>query len=242
MRCDWPAERRTDSNWPVKGTSDGRSVISGLRLPGGAGALAEYQDPDDLRVLFSEIYEPDWSRGLMRASRPYTYLGTVQGMCRECRALVPARVLEEDGAVYQERLCPRCGSARARMADDVEWYLARAATTVRCKPACCRARRCTSGCPQDCGPCAVHANACHLPVFSVTNACNMDCPICFTYNRADQKYFMSRAELRVAAGQADRARRAAGPDQHHRRRADPASGHPRTCCRNASGRRSAASP
>jgi uncharacterized radical SAM superfamily Fe-S cluster-containing enzyme len=41
-----------------------------------------------------------------------------------------------------------------------------------------------------------HANACHLPVFSVTNACNMDCPICFTYNRADQKYFMSRAELR----------------------------------------------
>ena len=70
----------------------------------------------------------------MRTSRPYTYLGTVQGMCRECRALVPARVLEEDGAVYQERLCPSCGSARARLADDVEWYLARTATTVQCKP------------------------------------------------------------------------------------------------------------
>ena len=70
----------------------------------------------------------------MRATRPYTYLGTVQGMCRECGTLVPARVLEEDGAVYQERLCPKCGSARVRLADNVGWYLTRSATTVHCKP------------------------------------------------------------------------------------------------------------
>ena len=132
----------------------------------------------------------------MRPSRPYTYLGTVQGMCRECRALVPARVFEENGAVYQERLCPSCGSARARLADNVEWYLARAATTVQCKPSLLPGTPVRAGCPKDCGPCAAHANACHLPVFSVTNACNMNCPICFTYNRADQKYFMSRDELR----------------------------------------------
>lgn len=132
----------------------------------------------------------------MRPSRPYTYLGTVQGMCRQCRALVPARVFEEGGAVYQERLCPTCGSARARIADDVEWYLERAATTVRCKPSLQPGTAVSQGCPRDCGPCAAHANACHLPVFSVTNACNMDCPICFTYNRADQKYFMSRQDLR----------------------------------------------
>jgi 7,8-dihydro-6-hydroxymethylpterin dimethyltransferase len=133
----------------------------------------------------------------MRASRPYTYLGTVQGMCRDCRAIVPARVLEEDGAVFQERLCPQCGSARARLADDVRWYLSRAATTVECKASLLPGTAVAKGCPHDCGPCAAHANACHLPVFSVTNACNMDCPICFTYNRADQKYFMSRTELRV---------------------------------------------
>ena len=133
----------------------------------------------------------------MRPSRPYTYLGTVQGMCRQCRALVPARVFEEEGAVYQERLCPRCGSARARLADDEEWYLARSATTVRCKPNLVPGTPVSEGCPRDCGPCRAHANACHLPVFSVTNACNMDCPICFTYNRTDQEFFMSREELRV---------------------------------------------
>ncbi|MBI5384025.1 MAG: radical SAM protein [Verrucomicrobia bacterium] len=132
----------------------------------------------------------------MRATRPYTYLGTVQAMCRQCRALVPARVIEEGGAVFQERLCPACGPARARIADSVEWYLDRMATTVRCKPARLPGTPVREGCPKDCGPCTFHANACHLPVFSVTNACNMECPICFTYNRADRKYFMSREELR----------------------------------------------
>lgn len=93
-------------------------------------------------------------------------------------------------------MCPRCGSARARLADDVAWYLARSSTTVHCKPGLLAGTPVRAGCPNDCGPCGAHANACHLPVFSVTNACNMDCPICFTYNRADQKYFMTRAELR----------------------------------------------
>ena len=132
----------------------------------------------------------------MRATRPYTYLGTVQGMCRQCRALVPARVIEEGGAVFQERLCPTCGSERARIADNVEWYLDRVATTVRCKPVRLPGTPVREGCPKDCGPCAFHANACHLPVFSVTNACNMECPICFTYNRPDRSYFMLREELR----------------------------------------------
>jgi len=118
-------------------------------------------------------------------------------MCRECRAMVPARLVEENGVVFQERMCPSCGSARARLADDVGWYLGRAATTVHRKPSLLPGTTVTRGCPHDCGPCAAHANACHLPVFSVTNVCNMDCPICFTYNRADQKYFMSRAELRT---------------------------------------------
>jgi hypothetical protein len=118
-------------------------------------------------------------------------------MCRDCRELVPARILEVDGAVYQERLCPQCGTSRVRIADGIEWYLDRAATTVHCEPARLPGSDVHDGCPKDCGPCAFHANACHLPVFSVTNACNLDCPICFTYNRPDQKYFMSREELKA---------------------------------------------
>lgn len=132
----------------------------------------------------------------MRPSRPYTYLGTVRGMCRECGALAPARVIEEGGAVFQERLCPRCGPARARIADSLEWYLRATSFPANCKPARLPGQEVRAGCPLDCGPCAFHANACRLPVFSVTNACNMACPICFTYNRPDRKYFMTREELR----------------------------------------------
>lgn len=133
---------------------------------------------------------------MTRKTRAYTYLNTVQGMCRECRSLVPCRVLEDEGAVYQERLCPACGKSRARIADSVEWYARMMKTTVKCSTPNQPGRRTQKGCPRDCGPCSFHANACHLPVFSVTNACNMNCPICFTYNRPDRQYFMTRDALR----------------------------------------------
>ena len=132
----------------------------------------------------------------MRQTRPYTYLSTVQGMCRACRSLVPCRIIEVDGAVYQERICPTCGRSRARIADSVEWYAERVRQTVHLKPARLPGTPVCQGCPQDCGPCSFHASACHLPVVSITNVCNMACPICFTYNRPDRRYFMGRAELR----------------------------------------------
>lgn len=106
-------------------------------------------------------------------------------------------MFEADGAVYQERLCPDCGPRRVRIADRVEWYQERVATVVECQAFHSDVGPVRRGCPWDCGPCQVHANACHLPVFSITNACNLDCPICFTYNRPDRHYFMTRAEIRT---------------------------------------------
>jgi uncharacterized radical SAM superfamily Fe-S cluster-containing enzyme len=115
-------------------------------------------------------------------------------MCRACRAIVPARILEQGGAVYQERLCPTCGPARARIADSLAWYLDRLRTVVSdARPLHPGPVR--RGCPLDCGPCAFHAVRAHLPVISVTNACNLRCPICFTYNRREPPYFMDGEEL-----------------------------------------------
>ncbi len=132
----------------------------------------------------------------MRKERTYTYLSTTQGMCRECRSIVPARIIEESGQVWQERLCSACGKSRALIADDVTWYLEIARTTVLPRKANLPGRNVDKGCPHDCGPCSFHAGACNLPVFSVTNACNLECPICSTYNRKSGLYFMSREELR----------------------------------------------
>jgi len=144
----------------------------------------------------------------MRAPRPYTYLATVKGMCRQCRQLVPCRVIAEHDAVYQERLCPRCGPSRALIAESLDWYSDVTRAAVRCRPPGPTGTPVKEGCPWDCGPCRFHANACHLPVFSITNVCNMRCPICFTYNRPEAPYFMSRRELKLLL---DRVIERAGP-------------------------------
>jgi len=131
----------------------------------------------------------------MRATRPFTYLGTTTGMCRTCRKLTTSRILERDGHVFQSNLCPTCGPREAMIAESVDWYQRMAVQPVRSRPFLTGCRPVERGCPYDCGPCAFHAGTCNLPVFSITNACDLQCPICFTFNRPDRLYHMSRPEL-----------------------------------------------
>lgn len=126
-----------------------------------------------------------------------TYFTTVRGMCRTCRAIVPARVFFRDGAVWQQGLCPTCPAVPAKIAGSATWYLNNAQSAVPDRTPLPQAQPPQRGCPHDCGPCTWHASPCQLPVFSITNACNLNCPICFTYNRPDKLYFMSVAEMQA---------------------------------------------
>jgi len=122
------------------------------------------------------------------------FLGTSRGMCRQCRRMVEARYLSEGGQVFLERRCPTHGASRALVAESLSWYLdALRAPIASCPPPRAMAKR--AACPEGCGPCTFHAQRCNLPVFSITNACDLRCPICFTYNRADRLYFMSAEEF-----------------------------------------------
>ncbi len=47
-----------------QGQSNGRIVISGAGCVAGLAPLTEYQNPDELRVLFSEIYETNGEAAL----------------------------------------------------------------------------------------------------------------------------------------------------------------------------------
>jgi hypothetical protein len=157
--------------------------------------------------------------------RDYTYFTTVRGMCRACRRIVPARVFFRDGAVWQESLCSSCGkggegadgpslavgllraddvtgvapastrSGPARIAGDIDWYLENLLRSFPDRAPLQGSHPPARGCPHDCGPCAWHASPCRLPVVSITNACNLNCPICFTYNRKDRFYFMPVEEM-----------------------------------------------
>ena len=127
--------------------------------------------------------------------RDDTYFTTVRGMCRSCRRIVPARVCLRDGKVWQESLCPECETAPALIAADQTWYLANVLKAFPDRSPLRGAHPPKRGCPHDCGPCTWHASPCQLPVFSVTNACNLRCPICFTYNRQDRLYYMPVEEM-----------------------------------------------
>ena len=129
--------------------------------------------------------------------RDCTYFTTVRGMCRGCRQIVPARVFFRNGRVWQQSLCPRCPPAPpALIASDEGWYLDNVPRGFADRSPLPGSHPPRLGCPHDCGPCAWHASPCQLPVISITNACNLRCPICFTYNRRDRVFFMPTEEMR----------------------------------------------
>ena len=127
--------------------------------------------------------------------REYTYFSTVRSMCRSCRSIVPARVFFREGKVWHQNLCPCGRSQPALIAEDKDWYLENILRPCFDRSPLKRSHPLKKGCPHDCGPCAWHATPCQLPVISVTNACDLGCPICFTYNRPDRIYHMSVEEM-----------------------------------------------
>ena len=50
----------------------------------------------------------------------------------------------------------------------------------------------TEGCPFDCGACPQHQQKVYLPVIPITSGCNLDCPICYTINKNDHAFAMSK--------------------------------------------------
>lgn len=128
-----------------------------------------------------------------------TYLRSTMAYCPRCRQTELARIVARADGVFMERLCPDTGAVSTRIARDAGWYVERTATPraatphANCLPA-------AKGCPFDCGPCPWHTGGLHLPVFSITNDCNLDCPICFTHNRPDRQYYKSVEDTRRIIG------------------------------------------
>ena len=128
-----------------------------------------------------------------------TYLRSTLAFCDQCNKTELARITARENGVFMERLCHVHGVERVKIAKFPAWYIER---TSRPRPAHEIKDRVPShkGCPFDCGPCQWHTGGIHLPVFSITNDCNLNCPICFTYNRPDLKYYKSVEETKQIIG------------------------------------------
>jgi uncharacterized radical SAM superfamily Fe-S cluster-containing enzyme len=130
-----------------------------------------------------------------RAGRGYTYYALTKSLCRMCKAPVDGRIVFREGAVWLLKRCPDHGEQECLLSSSVTWYLEALSFSSPSVPVPREPERVRRGCPFDCGPCASHQQALFLPVIPITSACNMKCPICYTINRNDGAFFLTRAEM-----------------------------------------------
>ncbi len=107
---------------------------------------------------------------------------TTRSLCPECRAIIPARVFEENGRVMIEKECEEHGVFR-----DVYWGdagLFKKASRFQSQgkklynP---NVDKEDPVCPFDCGLCNAHINHSALTNIVVTNRCDLTCWYCFFY-------------------------------------------------------------
>lgn len=120
-----------------------------------------------------------------------------KSLCRSCKEAVDAKIVFRNGSVYFDKFCPQHGRQESLVASSAEWYLDCLSFVAPCRPPR-QARTAVSGrgCPFDCGPCDSHQQKVYLPVVPIISGCNLDCPICYTVNKNDGAYRMSKEEFR----------------------------------------------
>lgn len=125
-----------------------------------------------------------------------TVIKSSVGYCKSCDGNEQVLITSNGCGVYYERMCPKRGRIKTKIVSDPEWYYKRVHKFKPRKISTDDAldTKLLLGCPKDCGLCREHVGEICLPVFSITNDCNLNCPICFTFNRPDKRYYKSLSE------------------------------------------------
>ena len=131
----------------------------------------------------------------IRKPRPYVFLGQTTSMCETCLALVPAKIIEQNGAVYYQKRCREHGVQKTLVSSEAAYW-------KRCrdflKPGDVPLRFHTpidKGCPYDCGLCPDHEQHSCLALIEVNEHCNLSCPVCFADSSPARTGLRSLAEI-----------------------------------------------
>jgi uncharacterized radical SAM superfamily Fe-S cluster-containing enzyme len=114
-----------------------------------------------------------------RVERREVLWEVTRSLCPECRRLIDAQVLLRGNQVIQRKHCPEHGLFEALVFNDAELYQRIARYNGPGTIPLEFATQPRHGCPYDCGLCSEHQQHTCLAVIEVTNACNLDCPLCF---------------------------------------------------------------
>lgn len=123
------------------------------------------------------------------------YLNATLAYCTSCGKNELARITANNQGVFMQRMCPVSKPEPVKLAANYKWYMERM-NVPKLMNNSDNTLKSAEGCPKDCGLCQWHASSIKLPVFSITNDFNLDCPICFTYNRPDVKYYKTPEDVR----------------------------------------------
>src|SRR5688572_4499983 len=132
-----------------------------------------------------------------REPTKHVYYGLTKSLCKTCKKSVDAKIQFEDGKVFFDKFCPAHGHEKVLVASSVEWYLDALSFVSPATPPRGETRPVKAGCPFDCGPCKSHQQKVFMPVVPITSACNLDCPICYTVNKNDDAFMLSKESFQA---------------------------------------------
>jgi 7,8-dihydro-6-hydroxymethylpterin dimethyltransferase len=122
-------------------------------------------------------------RSDVRKRKDYVFLETTRSLCSDCLRMVDAKVLLQKGRIILTKRCPQHGEQTALLHSDSRWYLD---SLKYNRPGDIPVRHAGSvvrGCPYDCGFCPDHEQHACLSLIDITDACNLNCPTCFSNSR-----------------------------------------------------------
>ena len=109
-------------------------------------------------------------------------LETTVSLCPECRNRVPATLVRRRGSVYLVKQCPHHGRQTELREANADYYESRTAFD---KPGTASVVQTAvrRGCPFDCGLCPDHRQHTCIGLIEINEACELECPECYTGGR-----------------------------------------------------------
>jgi uncharacterized radical SAM superfamily Fe-S cluster-containing enzyme len=131
----------------------------------------------------------------VRKAAPYLFLGQTTSLCETCLALVPAKVIGDEGCVFYLKRCREHGVQKTLIADDLAYWKSQRDWLKPGDRPLTVATRTEHGCPYDCGLCPDHEQHSCLAIVEINEACNLSCPVCFADSSVKREGHRPLAEI-----------------------------------------------
>lgn len=134
--------------------------------------------------------------------RPYLFLELTNALCSKCLRRVEAKIVEQDGRIYMHKRCLEHGFENVLLSTDAAYYKLSRQTIKASQMPLKFNTPIKYGCPYDCGLCPDHEQHSCLTVLEITDACNLNCPVCYAESgthRATQHRSLEQIEFMLDA-------------------------------------------